>query len=159
MQNLLFQDLRETFPLSSHFLNRTASLKYLLFSSSLISSLFKAPPCTLKLFLDDLQTKDLGSIINFCRGQFFLIIYKNSQYYFVTDKTASIPIYLYENNNKVDISNLFLPLAKNNSTNLNNQGLAEYLTMFSTYEKTLVKEINPLRSGCIYQYDNGSLSI
>ena len=111
----------------------------------------------LELFLADAAVGDLVTILRECRGQFFLVLRLKGQIYFITDKMASVPVYVYEKAGVLELSNVFLPLAKNNRCSINHQAMAEYLLKFVGYYKTLLNEIATLSRGSIYTFSGSRL--
>jgi hypothetical protein len=120
----------------------------------------------LKLFYDDLKKgENLSTLLSKTHGQFCLILNYQKKLYIVTDKAGGIPVYCYKKDDSIDISNIFLPLAKNNKVSLNYHWLAQYLSQGNKsnianviyLEKTVVNEIDLLDTGSIYSF-NGSCS-
>jgi len=88
------------------------------------------------------------------KGQYCLIIHSPENVFIVTDKLGSFPIYKYEKNSSLQISNMLPLLAKRNNVTLAFQELAEFISLPDPfcYSATLFKEIQYLRGGTIYQF-------
>ncbi len=108
------------------------------------------------LFLEDLNNGfDLIELLQNTHGQFCLLLYYKNEFHLITDKVGTIPIFAYVKNNIVEISNIWLPLAKNNAVSLNYQWMAHYISHIassnnSCYDKTLASEISILNYASIY---------
>ena len=118
----------------------------------------------LQLLFDDLQKGfDLVQIMKETRGQFCLVLFYMGRLYIITDKIGSFTIYCYKRADVVEMSNLFLPLARNNKVTLNYQAIAEYVSSWGhhayCYDKHMVNEIDSLHEGTIYSIDNKIISI
>lgn len=109
----------------------------------------------LKLISDGLSSGiTLKDIALNTRGQYCLIIHTHGNVFVITDKLGSFPIYRYEKNNSLQISNILPLLSTRNSITLNFQGLAEFMSLNDAFcfDTTFFKEIQPLHGGTIYQF-------
>lgn len=88
------------------------------------------------------------------KGQYCLIIYGSEDVFIVTDKLGSFPVYKYEKNDSLQISNMLPLLAKRNDVTLAFQEMAEFVSSQDPfcYGATLFKEIQCLRGGAIYRF-------
>lgn len=115
----------------------------------------------LKLISDDLANgsavKDIA--LN-SKGQYCLVIHSPENVFIVTDKLGSFPVYKYEKNNLLRISNMLPLLAKLNDITLAFQELAEFISLPDSfcYGTTFFKEILPLRGGTIYNFSQKQTS-
>jgi len=86
------------------------------------------------------------------RGQFCLIVHTTDNVYIVTDKLGSFPVYIFENDKTIQISNILLLLPKNNDVSINHQALAEYLSFSYCFDCTFFNEIRSLKMATIYRF-------
>jgi hypothetical protein len=102
--------------------------------------------------------RDLGTgrtvqeIMPDTQGQFCLVIYTPKSVFVITDKLGSFPVYKFEDDKTIQISNIFLTLAKLNSVTVNYQAFAEYLSFDYCFDCTFFNEIEHLKRGSIYQF-------
>ncbi len=109
----------------------------------------------LKLISDDLANGSaVEDIALNSKGQYCLVIHSPENVFIVTDKLGSFPVYKYEKNNSLRISNILPLLAKRNNVTLAFQELAEFISLPDPfcYNATFYKEIRPLCGGTIYQF-------
>ena len=107
----------------------------------------------LELIIYDLDNgKALQEIMPETRGQFCLVVHSPEKVFVITDKLGSFPVYRFEDTDTIQISNLFLPLAKRNSVTVNYQALAEYLSFDYCFGGTFFNEISLLKKGRIYKF-------
>jgi hypothetical protein len=107
----------------------------------------------LELIVSDLiDGRTVEEIVFLTHGQFCLVIKHIDDIYIVTDRLGVFPIYKYEDSDKIEISNLLLPLARNNSVSLNRQALAESVSFYYCLDATLFNEIERLDMGTIYTF-------
>ena len=83
------------------------------------------------------------------------MLHYRGKLYIITDKAGAVPVFCYAKGNSVEISNTWLPLAKNNNVSLNYQSAAHYIssTTFNCkafHAKTLANEISLLDHATIY---------
>lgn len=110
----------------------------------------------LQLFLEDYKKENnLAKLLNKTRGQFCLVLYYKKKVYVITDKTGATPIYCYKNGDTIEISNIFLPLAKNNNISLNYTWIEQYLSQGNIkevyyFDKNIANEISILDCGSIH---------
>ena len=107
----------------------------------------------LGLIIDDLDNgKSIQEIMSDARGQFCLIMHTTENTYVITDKLGSFPVYVFEDENTVQISNIVSPLAKSNRVSANYQAFVEYLSFNYCFDCTFFNEIERLTMGTIYQF-------
>lgn len=109
----------------------------------------------LKLIAHDLSTgMEIKNVALNSRGQYCLVIYTHENVFIITDKLGSFPIYRYEKDNSVQVSNIFPVLSQRNSVTLDFQGLAEFISLPEPFcfRSTFFKEIQHLCGGTIYQF-------
>lgn len=105
----------------------------------------------LELLLEDLASgSKLQDLLVNSRGQFYLITRVNGITQIATDRCGSIPVYAFHQGPLVEVTNWFLPLARNNEISINEQALGEFVSMFATYDKTIGKEIEQIEAGTIF---------
>ena len=113
----------------------------------------------LKLFFNDLSSGgQLEKLLlsQKTRGQFVLIIYQNKKLKIVTDRLGYFPMYIFQKNGNVSLSNNMLSLGKNNKCTLNKIGISQYLSenykhlTYACCDQTLFNEVNYLEAGTIY---------
>jgi len=109
----------------------------------------------LRLFLEDCKNEELIELLERTRGQFCLVMYYKKELYVITDKAGATPIYCFRSGNTIEISNIFLPLAKNNNVSVNYNWIAQYLSQGKLenmyyFDKTAVNEISILDCGSVY---------
>ena len=112
----------------------------------------------LRLFLEDCEKEaEFTQLLRRARGQFCLVMYYKEKFYVITDKVGAIPIYCYRSGDTIEISNIFLPLAKNNNISLNYNWIAQYVSQgkqkggtYSYFDRTLANEISVLDCGSAY---------
>lgn len=102
--------------------------------------------------------KQIKHIMANTRGQFCLIIHIKDNVFFVTDKLGIIPIYKYENDNKIELSNLLLALAEQNKISINYQAVAEYLCFWYCFHSTFFNEIDLLEKGTVFKFGNETIN-
>ncbi len=108
----------------------------------------------LELIICDLNNgKTIQEIMPNTRGQFCLIVHTAGNVFVTTDKLGSFPVYKFEDNDTIQISNIFLPLAKRNNVSVDYQAFAEYLSFNYCFDCTFFNEIVLLDRGTIYQFD------
>jgi len=108
----------------------------------------------LELIIRDLNIgQTIQKVMSETRGQFCLIIHNEGNVFVITDKLGSFPIYKFEDSNTIQISNMFLPLAKRSNITINYQACAEYLSFDYCFDCTVFNEIEHLDGGSIYQFD------
>lgn len=96
-------------------------------------------------------------------GQFALIVNFKNNLFLCTDKLGYFPIYIYNKNNTIAVSNSFLLLAKNNKSTLNNIGISQYLSenyRYITYaccNENITNEIKYAEAGTIYNLKDNNL--
>jgi len=109
----------------------------------------------LELISHDLNNSiDIKSIMTDTTGQFCLIVHSAQKVFVITDKLGSFPVYKFEDNNSIHISNIFLLLARHNKVSMNYQGVAEYLSFDYCFDCTFFNEIVQLDRGAIYHCDS-----
>lgn len=96
--------------------------------------------------------KALREIMPNTRGQFCLVVYTGRNVFVITDKLGSFPIYMFEDNDIIQISNVLLLLAKNNNVSIDHQAFAEYLSFDYCFDSTFFNEIKRLSTATIYQF-------
>jgi len=107
----------------------------------------------LELIIDELSSgKSVEGVMPDTRGQFCLVIHSPSNLFIITDKLGSFPVYKFEDNDTIQISNILLLLAKKNAVSINHQAFAEYLSFDYCLNCTLFNEIEHLKMGTIYQF-------
>lgn len=107
----------------------------------------------LELIIHDLiDGKSVQKIMSSTSGQFCLIVHTSANVFVITDKLGSFPVYKFEDNSTIQISNIFLPLAKHNNVTVNYQAFAEYLSFDYCFNCTFFNEIELLDRGSIYQF-------
>ena len=107
----------------------------------------------LELIIYDLNNdKAIEKIMHETRGQFCLVVHSPENILVITDKLGSFPVYKFEDTNTIQISNLFLPLAKRNNVTINYQALAEYLSFDYCFGGTFFNEISLLEKGRVYKF-------
>lgn len=117
------------------------------------------------IYKNNWRNKALGSIIRDLntgqtvreimpntRGQFCLIVHTGRNVFVITDKLGSFPVYKFEDKGTIQISNIFLPLAKRNNVSVDYQAFAEYLSFDYCFDCTFFNEIQPLNKGSIYDF-------
>ena len=98
------------------------------------------------------EGRTLREIMSDTRGQFCLIVHSGRDVYVMTDKLGSLPVYAFESDGIIQISNIFLFLAKNNSISVNHQAFAEYLSFDCCLGSTFFNEIRCLERSTINQF-------
>jgi hypothetical protein len=109
----------------------------------------------LKLVADDLVNGlTVEDIALNSKGQFCLIIHSSENVFIITDKLGSFPIYKYEKNDSLRMSNMLPLLAKRNDVTLAFQELAEFISLPDpfNYITTFFKEVRHLRRATICQF-------
>lgn len=107
----------------------------------------------LELIIRDLNNgKTIQDMISNTRGQFCLIVHTVTDVFVITDRLSSFPVYIFEDDNTIQISNLLLLLAKNNKVSINKQAFAEYLSFDYCFGSTFFNEIKQLSMATIYQF-------
>ncbi|MCK4791747.1 MAG: hypothetical protein KAV87_48895, partial [Desulfobacteraceae bacterium] len=107
----------------------------------------------LELIMHDLNNgRSIQEIISNTRGQFCLIVHIARDVFVITDKLGSFPVFIFKDDETVQISNILLLLAKNNNVSINHQAFAEYLSFDYCFGHTLFNEIEPLSMATIYQF-------
>lgn len=110
----------------------------------------------LQLFLEDCEKEDgFTELLTKTRGQFCLVMYHKKKFYVITDKAGATPIYCYRSGDTIEISNIFIPLAKNNNISLSYDWIAQYVSggkqgNMYYYDKTPANEIAVLDCGSVY---------
>ena len=115
-----------------------------------------------KIIFNDLSSGQLEKLLlsQKTRGQFVLIIYQNKKLKIVTDRLGYFPMYIFQKNGNVSLSNNMLSLGKNNKCTLNKIGISQYLSenykhlTYACCDQTLFNEVNYLEAGTIYILDN-----
>lgn len=124
----------------------------------------------IRKFYEDLNSGGaLKDLLLKAHGQFFLVLYFEGKLMVVTDRFRTIPVYLLNSKNGVEVSNAFYLLTQNSEVNysVNFDYLSRQLSprssgMRFTYvfpEGTLFKEISYLKPGCIYSFVNNEIKI
>jgi len=110
---------------------------------------------------DLLNGENLSNIARDARGQYCLVVYSGNNVSVITDKLGSVPIYIYEKNGSVQISNIFPLLAEKNTVTLNLQGLAEFISARDPFclDCTLFQEIKKLEPGTVYKFGKESEAV
>ncbi|MHC4189750.1 MAG: hypothetical protein ACYSUB_08805 [Planctomycetota bacterium] len=107
----------------------------------------------LELIMHDLNNgKTIQEIMPDTRGQFCLIVHTGRDVFVNTDKLGSFPVYTFEDNDTIQISNILLLLAKNNDVSINHQALVEYLSFDFCFDSTFFNEVEHLKMATIYQF-------
>ncbi len=107
----------------------------------------------LELIIRDLNNgKAVREIMPNTRGQFCLIVHTVRNVFVIIDKLGSFPVYIFEDNDTIQISNILLLLAKNNNVTVDYQAFAEYLSFDYCFDCTFFNEIELLDRGSIYQF-------
>ncbi len=113
----------------------------------------------LKLIASELLNgANLEAIVRDTKGQFCLVIAKNNIIYIITDKLGSFPIFKFEDDKKICVSNILRYAAESNDLSLNYQSLAEYLSLDYFFSETLFNEISLLDEGSIYEFKTNQVS-
>lgn len=105
------------------------------------------------IFSDLIRGQTIEEILPNTRGQFCLVIHTDGKVLVITDKIGSFPIYKFEDEKSVQISNIFLLLARHNRVSINYQAIAEYLSFDYCFGDTYFNEITRLENATIYQFD------
>jgi hypothetical protein len=107
----------------------------------------------LELIMNDLNNgKTIQEIMPSTRGQFCLIVHTGRDVFVITDKLGSFPVYTFEDNDTIQISNILLLLAKNNDVSINHQAFAEYVSFDFCFDSTFFNEVEHLKMATIYQF-------
>lgn len=111
----------------------------------------------LELICHDLEKgESIQNIMQNTGGQFCLIIHRHQDVCVITDKMASFPVFKYEDPNRVNISNIFLLVAKHGHVSMDYQSIAEYLSFDYCFHSTFFNEIEHLEMGTLYQFGEES---
>lgn len=107
----------------------------------------------LEHIINDLEKgKTIQNIMSDTGGQFCLIVHTINHVIVITDKLASFPIFKYQENNTIQISNILMALVKHNKISVNYQAIAEYLCFDYCFDHTFFNEIKLLDKGSLYQF-------
>lgn len=107
----------------------------------------------LESIMHDLDNgKTFREIMPNTRGQFCLVVHTTSDVFVITDRLSSFPVYKFEDNDTIQISNILLLLGKNNDVTINHQAFAEYLSFDFCFDSTFFNEVEHLKMATIYQF-------
>jgi len=107
----------------------------------------------LEHIIHDLENGEpIQSIMSDTSGQFCLIAHTINNVFVITDKLASFPIFKYQDNNTIQLSNIFMLLVTQNKVTVNYQAIAEYLCFDYCFDRTFFNEIELLEIGTFYQF-------
>jgi len=107
----------------------------------------------LELIIEQLSSgKSIEDIMLDTKGQFCLVVHSADDLFIITDKLGSFPVYYFEDEDTIQITNILLLLAKKNNVSINHQAFAEYISFDYCLNSTLFNEIEPLNMGTIYQF-------
>ena len=119
-----------------------------------------------ELILNELQSgKNIEDILlsEEISGQFVLIVFFKNNLYLCTDKLGYYPLYIYNKNNIISISNTFLLLARNNKSTLNYLGISQYLSenyrhiTYACCNENITNEIKYAKPATIYNIKEDKL--
>ncbi len=119
-----------------------------------------------ELILNELQSgKSIEDILlsEEISGQFVLIVFFKNNLYLCTDKLGYYPLYIYNKNNIISISNTFLLLARNNKSTLNYLGISQYLSenyrhiTYACCNENITNEIKYAKPATIYNIKEDKL--
>ena len=101
----------------------------------------------------ELRDLILTNSINDMDGNFFVFLKYNTEYYYFNDKFGSIPIFKYEDKERIVLSNSIKDIVKHTKQyEINNKSIIDYFTFFWILnEKTFFKNISYLKGGKVYK--------
>ncbi len=107
-----------------------------------------------KLDADINNGMPLAEIFSESSGQFALLIFNKGTVHLITDKLGSFPVFKFESDKKICISNIFRYVCKVNDLSLNHQAVAEYLSIDYVFGNSLFHEVDLLKECSIYSFNH-----